>query len=83
MLKNLCILKEAVNDIVLSKSFDNGMICASEQAAIVDQEIYNEFKEEISRFKVYWVNAEEKAKLEKYMFGAEAYSDKVKRSWNC
>lgn len=72
-----CILKRAVNDIVLSKSFDNGMICASEQAAIVDQEIYNEFKEEISRFKVYWVNAEEKAKLEKYMFGAEAYSDKV------
>ena len=72
-----CILKRAVNDIVLSKSFDNGMICASEQAAIVDQEIYNEFKEEISRFKVYWVNGEEKAKLEKYMFGAEAYSDKV------
>ena len=42
-----CVLKRAVNDIVLSKSFDNGMICASEQAAIVDQEIYNEFKEEI------------------------------------
>src|SRR4051794_32377263 len=29
-------LKRAVNDIVLSKSFDNGMICASEQAAIID-----------------------------------------------
>ena len=63
-----CILPRAVNDIVLSKSFDNGMICASEQAAIVDKEIYEEFKKEISRFKVYWVNAEEKAKLENYMF---------------
>lgn len=63
-----CVLKRAVNDIVLSKSFDNGMICASEQAAIVDKEIYKEFKEEISRFKVYWVNKEEKAKLENFMF---------------
>lgn len=63
-----CVLKRAVNDIVLSKSFDNGMICASEQAAIVDHEIYEEFKKEISRFKVYWVNAEEKKKLEDYMF---------------
>jgi len=63
-----CVLKRAVNDIVLSKSFDNGMICASEQAAIVDHEIYKEFKEEISRFKVYWVNAEEKVKLENFMF---------------
>ena len=63
-----CNLKRAVNDIILSKSFDNGMICASEQAAIVDQEIYEAFVEEISRFKVYWVNADEKAKLENYMF---------------
>ena len=36
-----CNLKRAVNDIVLSKSFDNGMICASEQAVIVDKEIYS------------------------------------------
>ena len=34
-----CNLRQAVNDIVMSKSFDNGMICASEQAAIVDSEI--------------------------------------------
>lgn len=63
-----CVLPRAVNDIVLSKSFDNGMICASEQAAIVDKEIYSDFKKEISRFHVYWVNKEEKAKLENYMF---------------
>ena len=72
-----CVLKRAVNDIVLSKSFDNGMICASEQAAIVDQEIYDAFKVEMNRFKVYFANHEEKAKLETYMFGCTAYSDKV------
>ena len=72
-----CVLKRAVNDIVLSKSFDNGMICASEQAALVDQEIYDAFKVEMSRFKVYFANHEEKAKLETYMFGCTAYSDKV------
>ena len=63
-----CKLQRAVNDIVLSKSFDNGMICASEQAAIVDKEIYDDFCKEISRFKVYWANADEKAKLEDFMF---------------
>ena len=59
-----CVLPRAVNDIVLSKSFDNGMICASEQAAIVDQEIYSDFMKEIKRFHVYFVNKEEKAKLD-------------------
>ena len=37
-------IKRAVNDIIVSKTFDNGMICASEQAAIVDSEIYDEVK---------------------------------------
>lgn len=35
-------VKQAVNDLILSKSFDNGMICASEQAAIIDADIYDE-----------------------------------------
>ena len=35
-------IKQAVHDLVLSKSFDNGMICASEQAAIIDDEVYDE-----------------------------------------
>lgn len=35
-------IKQAVHDLILSKSFDNGMICASEQAAIVDTEVYDE-----------------------------------------
>ncbi len=61
-------LKRAANDLVLSKSFDNGMICASEQAAIIDHEIYDEFMAELFRFKTYLVNAEEKKRLEDYMF---------------
>lgn len=39
-------IKMAVNSILLSKSFDNGVICASEQAVLVMEEIYNEVKNE-------------------------------------
>ncbi len=67
-------LKQAVNDIVLSKAFDNGMICASEQAAIVDTEHYKEFIELMKKHHVYFVNKEEKAKLEELVFGAKANS---------
>src|SRR5699024_4019040 len=38
-------LKTSVNDLVMSKSFDNGMICASEQSVIVDEEIHEEFED--------------------------------------
>ena len=37
-------LKTSVNDIILSKTFDNGMICASEQSVIVDKEISKDFE---------------------------------------
>lgn len=70
----------AANDVYLSKTFDNGMICASEQNVIVDKEIYDEFKKELGRFHVYYANAEEKKKLEKFMFGFEAYSEGVKNA---
>ena len=70
-------IKRTVNDIVLSKSFDNGMICASESAAIIDHEIYDEVLAEFGRFHVYFCNDEEKAKLEKYMFGVNAYTEEV------
>lgn len=67
-------LKQAVNDIVLSKAFDNGMICASEQAAIVDKELYDEFIKLMKEHRVYFVNKEEKAKLENLLFGVKANS---------
>ncbi|MDB6213900.1 bifunctional acetaldehyde-CoA/alcohol dehydrogenase [Gemella haemolysans] len=68
-------LKQAVNDIVLSKAFDNGMICASEQAAIVDKELYDEFVKLMKSHRVHFVTKEEKAKLENLLFGAEANSE--------
>lgn len=42
-------LKQAVNDLILSKSFDHGMICASEQAVIIEEPIYNEAKKIVNR----------------------------------
>ena len=67
-------LKQAVNDIVLSKAFDNGMICASEQAAIVDKELYTDFVKIMKSHRVHFVNKKEKAQLENLLFGAEANS---------
>ncbi|WP_314687842.1 bifunctional acetaldehyde-CoA/alcohol dehydrogenase [uncultured Bifidobacterium sp.] len=64
----------AANDLVLSKHFDYGMICATEQAVIARKEIYAPLVDELRRRKVYFVDDEEKAKLEKYMFGCTAYS---------
>ncbi|QIM62723.1 bifunctional acetaldehyde-CoA/alcohol dehydrogenase [Pasteurellaceae bacterium Orientalotternb1] len=64
-------LKQAVYDIVMSKSFDNGMICASEQAAIVDKAIYADFIKEMQSYGVYLVNKKEKSMLEKYIFGVD------------
>ena len=64
-------LKQAVYDIVMSKSFDNGMICASEQAAIVDKEIYADFIKEMQSYGVYLVNKKEKALLEQFIFGVD------------
>ena len=61
-------LKTSVNDLVLSKSFDNGMICASEQAVLVDKEIYKEFEELMRKAGCYFVSEEEKEKLKNSMF---------------
>ncbi|WP_394810880.1 bifunctional acetaldehyde-CoA/alcohol dehydrogenase [Desemzia incerta] len=57
-------IKRAVNDIIVSKTFDNGMICASEQAVIVDQEIYSEVRSEFERQGVYFVSKKELPLLE-------------------
>ncbi|OII62094.1 bifunctional acetaldehyde-CoA/alcohol dehydrogenase [Streptomyces sp. CC77] len=65
-------LRRAVHDIVLSKTFDNGMICASEQAVILDAEVYDQGIAEFERLGAYVVSAAEKAKLEEYVFGVTA-----------
>ncbi|MEH7127389.1 bifunctional acetaldehyde-CoA/alcohol dehydrogenase [Neobacillus drentensis] len=58
-------IKRAVNDVILSKTFDNGMICASEQALIIDQEIYEEVKQEMIANNCYFLNEEERLMVEK------------------
>ena len=70
-----CNIKQAVNDVIMSKAFDNGMVCASEQAVICDKEIYDQVKAEFKKFGVYFVNKEEKKKLEKFMFGVSSKAD--------
>ncbi|MFC4797983.1 bifunctional acetaldehyde-CoA/alcohol dehydrogenase [Neobacillus sp. GCM10023253] len=58
-------IKRAVNDLILSKTFDNGMICASEQALIIDQEIYDVVRQELIANHCYFLNREEKQLLER------------------
>jgi len=65
-------LKRAVNDVVLSKAFDNGMICASEQAVILDDVIYDEAMREFAILHAYRATPAEKAKLEQFIFGVDA-----------
>ena len=67
-------IRQAAHDIVMSKSFDNGMVCASEQAVIIDKEVYDEFVEEFKSYHTYFVNKKEKALLEEFCFGAKANS---------
>ena len=72
-------LKTSVNDLVMSKAFDNGMICASEQAILVDKDIYQEFEKLMREAGCYFVNPEEKQKLANSMFEyTEEYGYKLK-----
>ena len=72
-------LRTSVNDLVLSKAFDNGMICASEQAVLVDRDIYEEFEKLMKEAGCYFVSPEEKNKLQESMFEkTEEYGYKLK-----
>jgi len=61
-------LAQACNDLMLSKTFDNGMICASEQAAIVDKEIAPAFEAIMKDNGCYFVSGSEEEKLISYAF---------------
>lgn len=65
-------LQRAVNDVVLSKAFDNGMVCASEQAVILDDAIYDAAMAEFAVLHAYRANPREKALLESFIFGVDA-----------
>src|SRR5574344_222675 len=70
-------LKTSVNDLVMSKSFDNGMICASEQAVLVDNEIHEEFEKLMKEAGCYFLNQEETDKLRKEMFSEDKLNSLV------
>lgn len=55
----------AVNSIIHSKTFDNGMICASEQSVIVLDKIYDNVKAEFEKRGCYFLNQEETEKVRK------------------
>jgi acetaldehyde dehydrogenase / alcohol dehydrogenase len=57
-------LKRAVSDLILSKTFDNGMICASEQALIVDEEVAEEVRTIMQDMGCYFLNNDEIKSLE-------------------
>lgn len=60
-------IKLAVNSIILSKTFDNGMICASEQSVTVLDSIYDKVKEEFAYRGCYFLNPDETEKVRKTM----------------
>ena len=64
-------LEQAVNDLILSKTFDNGMICASEQAAIVDKAIAPKFEKLMKKYGCYCAKPDEIKKLSDYCIDSE------------
>lgn len=60
-----CDIKLAVNSVIHSKTFDNGMICASEQSVIVDKKIYDAVKKEFAYRGCYFLKGDELDKVRK------------------
>jgi len=66
-----------VSSIILSKTFDNGMICASEQSVIIDAEIYESVKEEFVRRGCYMLDPDETDKIRKTIIINGALNAKI------
>ena len=64
-------LERACTDLMLSKTFDNGMICASEQSVIVDREIAKEFEKIMLENSCYFLNEEETEKVSNFVINKE------------
>lgn len=67
----------AVSSIIHSKTFDNGMICASEQSVIVDDKIYDKVKKEFAYRGCYFLNPEETEKVRKTIIINGALNAKI------
>lgn len=67
-------LKQAVNDLILSKTFDNGMICASEQAVVLEEPIYEQAKKLMTDMGCYFLNKAETELVSKLVIHPEKCS---------
>ncbi len=67
----------AVNSIIHSKTFDNGMICATEQTVIADKRVYDAVKNEFIKRGCYFLNEEEKDKIRNTLLINGALNAKV------
>lgn len=67
----------AVNSIIHSKTFDNGMICASEQSVIVSDKIYEQVRNEFMKRGCYLLNAEQTEKVRKTIIINGALNAKI------
>ncbi|ANQ16996.1 bifunctional acetaldehyde-CoA/alcohol dehydrogenase [Vibrio natriegens] len=70
-------IKRAVASILMSKTFDNGVVCASEQAAIVVDEVYDEVKERFATHKAYVLSKAEAEKVRKVLLIDGALNAKI------
>ncbi|MDY4608958.1 MAG: bifunctional acetaldehyde-CoA/alcohol dehydrogenase [Eubacterium sp.] len=70
-------IKKAVNSIIHSKTFDNGMICASEQSTIVDKKIYKEVRKEFLDRGCYFLKGDELDKVRKTIIINGALNAKI------
>lgn len=61
-------IKRAVNDILLSKTFDNGMICASENSAVIDDEIFDAVTAEFKAHNAFFAAKKDQKALRDAMF---------------
>ena len=67
----------AVNSIMHSKTFDNGMICATEQTVIADKKIYNDVKKEFIKRGAYFLNPKEAQMIRNTMLINGALNAKI------
>lgn len=67
-------VERACTDLIISKTFDNGMICASEQAAIVHKDISDAFEETMKKLGCAFLTGSDADKLSKYVINIEKQS---------
>ncbi|MBE6573620.1 MAG: bifunctional acetaldehyde-CoA/alcohol dehydrogenase [Ruminococcaceae bacterium] len=70
-------IKQAVSSVILSKSFDNGLICASEQSVVVLSDIYNSVRDEFEYRGCYFIREEELENIRELLFVDGVLNSKI------